>query len=464
MTLIDSAQKQAQNATLLIINQVLHQYAVDTWQSFVALTNPGGLPADNISASGQRAQYTSPTNIAAYLWSTLAAGDLHIIPPGEVYQRIEETLQTLTRLERHQASGMYYNWYNPQTGEMLRAWPAGGGKVNPFLSSVDNGWLAAALILISNSLPPLCELAQGILNQMDFAFFLNPKSGLLYGGCWPMHSTKRSRNGGYTRFDFGTLNTEPRIASYIGIAMGSLPPEHYFRMWRTFPPSESWDWQKMRPQGTTRTYMGIEVFEGHYRYQGMGIVPTWEGSMFEALMPPLFVPETQWGPRNWGINHPLYVQSQISYGLEEAQLGYWGFSPAADPYGGYEVYGVEAIGMNADHRKSKRSGVITPHAVFLGMPYAIHEACQNLEKLRQNFPIYGQWGFWDSVDVKTGQVASCVLALDQGMIMAALSNVLLINRMQQTFSQGMIEQAIRPLLEMEEFSAGLLTPANEDRV
>ena len=34
---------------------------------------------------------------------------------GEARRRIEQTLDTLTTLERHQASGQFYNWYNPAT-------------------------------------------------------------------------------------------------------------------------------------------------------------------------------------------------------------------------------------------------------------------------------------------------------------------------------------------------------------
>jgi hypothetical protein len=53
--------------------------------------------------------------------------------------------------------------------------------------------------------------------------------------------------------------------------------------------------------------------------------------MFEALMPALFVPEEQWGPRSWAINHPLTIAAQIHHGLIEAEYGYWGFSPANVP-------------------------------------------------------------------------------------------------------------------------------------
>jgi hypothetical protein len=47
----------------------------------------------------------------------------------------------------------------------------------------------------------------------------------------------------------------------------------------------------MQPVGETRTYLGVDVFEGAYTYAGMQIVPSWGGSMFVALMVPLLVPE-----------------------------------------------------------------------------------------------------------------------------------------------------------------------------
>jgi hypothetical protein len=463
--------------------QVLMQYATDTWQSFVALAYPNGLPSDNIYKDGTRARYTSPTNIGSYIWSTIAARDLQLITPLEAIQRIGKTLDTLDSMERQWPSGMYYNWYDPETGAKLTIWPPDGSTVYPFLSTVDNGWLATALIIVSNTIPQLRDQAKTILNGMDFGFFLDPNNGLLYGGYWPAPGPNCNVSG-FTCFDFGTLNTEPRISSYIGIAMGQLPPSHYFRMWRTFPATCDWSWQEMQPVGVTRTYLGVDVFEGHYTYAGMDIVPSWGGSMFEALMVPLFVPEAQWGPKSWGINHPLYVQAQIYHGLEDAKYGYWGFSPATNPSGGYMAYGVDAIGMNPDGYPSNNdntlvdygfdscpgrtttsippasaytNGVVTPHASFLALQFAPREALQNLYKMRQNFDIYGKWGFWDSVNVQTGQVSYYALALDQGMVMAALDNALRNNIMQGYFSDGMIQHAIQPLLSMEEFTAAPAT-------
>ena len=71
-----------------------------------------------------------------------------------------------------------------------------------------------------------------------------------------------------------------------------------------------------------------------------------------------------------------------------------------------------------------------------------------------DFPIYSGLGFLDSVDVSTGVASGCVLAVDQGMIMAAIANALDDDAMQHAFSDGPIEQAIRPLVAQEEFFDG----------
>jgi hypothetical protein len=204
--------------------------------------------------------------------------------------------------------------------------------------------------------------------------------------------------------------------------------------------------------------------------------------MFEALMVPLVVPEEDWGPLNWGINHPLYVRAQIEHGLDEAQYGYWGFSPSNNPEGGYREFGVDAIGMEPNGYTSDLErtlvdygffdptgavcrppqplpeqygqGVVTPHASFLALEYAPDSALENLANLRADFESYSWGGFFDAINVSNGDVSEYYLALDQGMVMAAIHNALRNDRLRHYFSHGAIENSIRPLLEMEEFTAG----------
>jgi hypothetical protein len=99
--------------------------------------------------------------------------------------------------------------------------------------------------------------------------------------------------------------------------------------------------------------------------------------------------------------------------------------------------------------------VVTPHAVFLALEFAPEEALANLEELREDFDVYTELGFYDAVNVDTGQVSPYYLALDQGMIMAALGNYLRNDRLEHYFTRGEVRAAIRPLLAMEEFTAGV---------
>jgi len=194
--------------------------------------------------------------------------------------------------------------------------------------------------------------------------------------------------------------------------------------------------------------------------------------MFEALMVPLFVPEAAWGPQSWGVNHPCYVRAQIEHGLFEAQYGYWGSSSSSNPAGKnrkYREYGVAAIGRNPHGYYSNNdntpavppppasfytNGVITPHAVFLALPFEPDAALQNLANLRRDFKdAYGPYGFYDAINVQTGQVAQYYLALDQGMIMAAIANQLRNNRLQGYFANDDVRRVLEPLLQGEVFKS-----------
>ena len=163
-------------------------YAADTWRSMAAMADPGtGLVSDNVGADlspASRAEYTSPTNIGAYMWSAIAARETKLISAAEARQRIALTLKTLPTLEKHEPSGMFYNWYDPATGEKLTVWPNDGSTVHPFVSSVDNGWLATGLELVIAEIPSLRKQAHRVLDQMDFGYYYNPAEKKIRGGFW----------------------------------------------------------------------------------------------------------------------------------------------------------------------------------------------------------------------------------------------------------------------------------------
>ena len=464
----------AQRATLL-------GYARDTWAGFVAMTDEGsGLPADSLRSDGLRSIQTSTTNIGAYLWSTVVAERLGIIGHAEAAARVERTIATLETMEVHEASGQYYNWYDHRDGAKLTVWPESGAAMTPILSSVDNGWLAAALQVVSNTVPEVSARAHAIYQSMNFGFYYRPAVNRIAFHVAP--------DTGDSPCCYDTIVSESRIASYIGIAKGELPAREYFGAWRTFPAfadSCDWDWQETRPIGVNRTYLGVNVFEGAYPYEDFKVVPGWGGSMFEALMPSLFVPEEKWGPESWKVNHPLTVAAQIHHGMVEAEYGYWGFSPANIPEGGYREFGVDALGMNPEGYASNldrtyvnrgfegcrpavadpppsayTNGVVTPHAAFLALPWAPGPTLANLAAIKSDFSSYDRWGFRDSINVDSGVVSNFYLSLDQGIVMAAIGNALADDMLRDAFATKDVRKVLQPIIGLETFGAGPRSAAN----
>jgi hypothetical protein len=454
--------------------RALERYARGTWASFAAMTDDRtGFPSDILETDGTRSVQTSTTNIGAYMWSAVVAEDVGIIRRSELVSRLRRTLTTLEGLERG-PSGQFYNWYDHTTGAKLTVWPPSGQPLTPILSSVDNGWLATGLKIVANRVPELSHRARALYDGMDFGFYYRPDANRMLFHFAP--------DTGSAPCCYDTVVTEARIAPYIGIANGQVPARAHFGTNRSWPDTCESAWTETRPVGFTRTYFGTSTYDGALPYNGTLVTPSWGGSMFEALMPSLFVPEEEWAPGSWGVNHPLVVDAQIHHGLVEAGYGYWGFSPSNIPEGGYTEYGVDGIGTNPTGYPSNNqpatlidhgwegcpdrpavpdplpdqytNGVVTPHAAFLALRYRPREALADLARLERDFPgLYTQLGFLDSVNVDTGLVSSSYLSLDQGMIMAAIGNALADDLMRKAFATRDVERELRPVIGVEEFAS-----------
>ena len=175
------------------------------------------------------------------------------------------------------------------------------------------------------------------------------------------------------------------------------------------------------------------------------------------------------------------MRAHREFGLNDAKYGYWGFSPASRPGGGYTAWGVDAIGMDPSGYPSDMEGtnyydgsygprtdgsssnpvwgdgVVTPHAAFLAMQYEPVEAFDNLVKIENELKAYGEGGFYDAVAVKSVVIAKRYLSLDQAMILGAIGNVFCDNVIRRNFIKGDVESAIKPLIGIEEFGAGVIS-------
>lgn len=411
---------------------MLRRWARDTWTGLRALADPSPLPADAVAADlnpTSLAPHTSPSNIAGYLWSVVCARDLGLIDETECRHRLSALLATLSSLPRHEPSGLLLNWYTT-CGEPLTRWPGTGRRVTPFVSTVDNAWLAAALHTAAAAVPALAAEAEAVHAPMRFAALLDPSppqgtGPLLRGGFWtrsPRRETVRAAHGPltepvhYTRHHYALLNSETRIAYYVAMIRGDLGPEGLRPL--------------MAPQ---RTYCGHRV------------IATCGGSMFEALAPELFVPETEWAPHTWGASHAATVAAHQAYARARG-FAAWGFSPAACPGSGYREFGVAPIAWLPRGYRSTYRGepVVAAHAAALALLHDPDAATSNLRRLETEFGCYGPGGFIDSVGLTTRTTAGRHLAFDTAMTLAALSVALGTGGLRRWFCTPQVVSVLRP--------------------
>ncbi len=101
--------------------------------------------------------------------------------------------------------------------------------------------------------------------------------------------------------------------------------------------------------------------------------------------------------------------------------------------------------------------MVTPHASFLAMMIERGPATANLIRIQDKLEAYGAGGFFDAVAVRSGTIARRYLSLDQAMVMGALGNVLCKDVLRKAFSTADVERALRPVIAMEEFGAGIVS-------
>jgi len=409
--------------------EFLKTIARDTWGYFRDIVDrKRHLPLNYIQVAPKKAvgDYVSTTDLGLYLMSVVSAYDLGFIDREEAVERIESTLNIVEKLEKVHC--FMYNYYDTT-------------RLNPtssFISFVDSGWFIMGLIIARQAFPEeLEERCSRIIDSHDFSFFYDRSNGQMRHG-YHMDMER------YSEYHYGAFYTEARAISLLAIGKGDVPPEHWFKIYRTFP--KEWDWQNKVPGGTFKKYLGVDIFEGYYEYDGMKIVPSWGGSLFEGLMPTLVVKEGELAKKNLALNNSRYVEAHIRF-AEKEKYPVWGLSPCSIPGEGYDAYGVKDLGM-----KGYEAGIVTPYATFLALEIMPEKAVANLRKFLQAYPdIYGEYGFYDSVDVETGEVSKKYLCLDQGMVLVALNNYLNKGIIRNRFHNDEIGRRAEYLLEIEEF-------------
>ncbi len=410
--------------------QFMTRLARDTWRGLAAFVDrENRLPVDNVrlGTDPRVGDYTNVTTVGLRMIAIVAARELALVSTDEALAELRALFATLARLETH--AGFFFNYYDTTSLE----------RSSNFISFVDSSWLTAGLMVVRSTFPELRDASTRLIDTQDYHFFYDPTAQRMSHGYY-VHRASRSL------FHYGVLYAESRLGSLIAIGKDDVPEEHWFRMVRTFPPACAW--QSSRPLGRrAKEVRGHAFFGGWYEWGGVRFVPSWGGSMFEALMPALVLDEPRYAPANLGANDAAHATVQRRYALETVGYPVWGMSPSATPAGvGYGEYGVRVLGS-----LGYPPGAVTPHASALALAVTPQEAVANLRELAARYDMYGEYGLYDAVDPETGQVAHAYLALDQAMILIAAANYLQDGVVHRRFAADPIVANLLPLLAAESF-------------
>ena len=417
--------------------ELLQRLARDTWRGLDALTDrEHAIPVDHVRFCGGSLQadrvkigdYTSGTNIGLYLMALVGAIDLELVPREQALAMARRVLETLNGLEAYE--GFFFNYYDTTSLE----------RTSDFVSFVDSAWLTTGLVVVRQTFPELWTEASALIDRQDYALFYDPKTKLMSHGVTLVDGKpKRSK------FHYGMLYTEARLGNLIAIGRGAAPEDTWFAMHRTLPPST--DWQTQRPRGRTKTVRGHDFYAGTYGWNDLRYVPSWGGSLFEALMPMLALDERAFAPRSLGRNDEIHVEIQRRY-AEQLGQPVWGMSPSSSPDSiDYHEFGAAPLGT-----VGYRAGVVTPHASALALAVAPAAATANLRAIATRYDAYGDFGLYDAVDPASGAVAHTYLSLDQAMSFVALANHLKDGSVQKRFAADPIARAVLPIIGDEDFS------------
>lgn len=355
------------------------------------------LPPDNIRIEPGRAvaHRTSPTNIGFLLLAMVAALDFKLIDADELSLRLGRVLTTLEGMKRFE--GHLCNWYDTLTLDVL---------LPHFISSVDSGNLVAALIVVkqacielgetdtknSTRWQALAQRANTLVQDMDFRFMYNEERDLFSIGY--NLETDQPVEKYYDLF-----GSEARLTSFITIGLGQAPERHWFQLGR---PLRS--------------------------VNGQPTMICWGGSLFEYLMPTLFMPD--YAGTFLADTYEKVIRCHIQYGKAHSipwgngEAGYYAFDQDSNYQ--YKMFGVPELSIRSEIAPEL---VVPAYATFLTLPYAPGLAWQNLQTLKGLGGV-NEFGFYESFDftpgrLGAGQTTAVVqefMAHHQGICLTALDN------------------------------------------
>ncbi len=275
---------------------------------------------------------------------------------------------------------------------------------------------AAASALVAR-LTSIADRAHAAANAMEYGFLFDPTRKLFSIGY-------RAADGSLDSGRYDLLASEARLLSFIAIAKGDVPVEHWFRLGRVLAP------------------VGKD-----------SVLLSWSGSMFEYLMPGLMLRS----PVGSLIEQTcrLALRRQVTYGEERGVP--WGVSESGyyardlEMTFQYSSFGVPGLGLR---RGLAEDVVIAPYATALAAMVDPVSAVHNFRALHAA-GAHGHYGYYESIDYTpsrlpagtTSAVVRMYMAHHQGMVIVSIANALNAGRMRARFHAEPMVRASELLLQ-----------------
>ena len=237
--------------------------------------------------------------------------------------------------------------------------------------------------------------AEAWLGQMDFGFLFDPQRHVFHIG----YNVDAERlDGSY----YDLLASEARIASLVAILKGDIPRDHWLHLSRPI----------------------TRLNRAH------GLL-SWNGSMFEYLMPGLLMRAYEGSLLD--LSCRAAVERQIAYGRRNSLP--WGISESAyyrfdaNLNYQYRAFGIPGLGLK---RGLAEDLVVAPYASLLALDLDPPATIDNLARLLQR-GMLGRYGLYEAIDFtrsrlppgESSAIVATYMAHHQGMIFLSLSNFLL---------------------------------------
>jgi len=275
----------------------------------------------------------------------------------------------------------------------------------------------ARVVRLIEDLRMVAANAAGLAEEMDFRFMLDPRrkllsigfdveAGKLYDACYDL------------------LATESRIAVFAAIAKDEIPQETWFQMGR-----------------------------GHTVYEGRPVLLSWTGTMFEYLMPGL-----------WMHSYPNTLLDRTRIAAVRSQQAYtsrkgipWGISESSffkmDEAGNYQyrAFGVPNL---ASYKFEESVLVISPYSSFLALTVDVAAALRNLRQMARD-GWSGMYGFYEAADFTPSrrrsrfrryELVRCWMTHHHGMSLLSIANLMQRGVVQRWFHSEPRVQATELLL------------------